>query len=148
MIEKLDSTVEVVRVIFKSTNKARQSLYGGSRILGRPYNYGYRKSGDVFDALVSDVIARPDSFNAYPCDKPFIIEGNELKNPCGDMGVKEQHGMLEDIPGIGPKIAEKMASMGINDQEDVLNNVDDEILNGLPPKARKAIKEWQESQRQ
>jgi predicted flap endonuclease-1-like 5' DNA nuclease len=63
------------------------------------------------------------------------------------MGVKEQYGMLEDIPGIGPKIAEKLVGMGINTQEDVLNNVDDEILNSLPPRARTAIKEWQESQR-
>ena len=147
MTETLDKKVDVVRAIFQSTNAARQSVYGGSRILGRPQNYGYRKPGDVFDVLVADVVARPDSFTAYPCDKPFIIKGEKVENPCGDMGVKEQHGMLEDIPGIGPKIAEKLVGMGINTQEDVLNNVDDEILNGLPPRARTAIKKWQESQR-
>lgn len=145
--KKLDHKVEVVRAIFVSSNVARQSLYGGSRVLGRPQNYGYRKPGDVFDVLVPDIIARPDRFNAYPCNLPFIIKGDTVEVPCGDIEVEEKVGDIEDIPGVGPKIAEKFAAMGIYTKEGVLNNVDEEILNGLPPRARKAIKEWQASQR-
>lgn len=148
MTENLSKETEVVRVIYVSTNAARTQIYGASRTLGgHPYNYGYRKPGDVFDAIVQDVILRPDMFHAYPCDKPFIIKGKSLENPCGDVGTKKQHGMLEDIPGIGPKIAERLVGMGINTPEDVVNNVDDDILNGLPPRARKAIKEWQDLQK-
>ena len=147
MTEKLNpEKVEVVRAIYTSANRARTSVYGGSRTLGRAQSYGYRKPGDVFDVLVNDVIARPGMFNAYPCDKPFTINGTKLENPCGDVGVKEQHGMLTDIPGIGPKIAKRLVGLGIVNQDDVLNNVDDEILNKLPPNSRTSIQKWQESQ--
>lgn len=148
MTEKIDPNIKVMRVIYASTNKARSQLYGGSRILGRPQNYGYRKPGDVFDVIVDDIAAQPNLFRAWPCDLPFIIKGTVVENPCGEMEAKEQVGTIEGLPGIGKKTAERLAKMGIYTEEDVLNNVDEEILNGLPPRSRKAIREWQDSQKQ
>ena len=148
MTQKIDPKIEVVRVIYKSTNAARSQLYGGSRVLGRPQNYGYRKPGDVFDVIVNDVAAQPNLFAAWPCNLPFIIKGTKVENPCGEMEPEERVGTIEGLPGIGKKTAERLAAMGIYTEEDVLNNVDDEILNGLPPRSRKAIKEWQSSQKQ
>lgn len=147
MTKKIDPDIKVVRAIYVSTNKARTSLYGRSRVLGRPQSYGYRKPGDVFDVIVNDIVANPSSFNAYPCDKPFIIEGDDVKVPCGKIEPEDRHGMIEGLPGIGKKTAKRLNDMGIYTPEDVLNNVDDEILNGLPPRSRKAIKDWQASQR-
>lgn len=147
MTKKIDPNVKVVRAIYVSTNIARHSLYGGSRVLGRPQNYGYRKPGDVFDVIVNDVIANPTSFNAYPCNKPFIIRGNKVEVPCGEIEPEERVGDIEEIPGVGKKIAKRLADIGIFTQEDVLNNVDEEILNNFPPRSRSAIREWQASQR-
>ena len=148
MTKTIDPNVEVVRVIYASTNMARSQLYGGSRVLGRPQNYGYRKPGDVFDVIVNDIVAQPNLFHAWPCDQPFTIENNKVINPCGEMGTEERVGSIEGLPGIGKKTAERLAAMGIFTEEDVLNNVDEKILNGLPPRSRKAIREWQISQKQ
>ena len=147
MAKEIDPNIEVVRVIYVSSNKARTSLFGGSRVLGRPQNYGYRKPGDVFDVIVNDVIANPLKFNAYPCNKPFIIKGSRVEVPCGEIEPEEKHGTIQGLPGIGAKTAKRLNDMGIYTPEDVLNNVDDEILNGLPPRSRSSIKKWQASQK-
>ena len=139
--------IEMVKAVYTPSGSGRHSLYGASRALGRPINYGYRKQDDVFNVAVADVILRPDLFIAYPCRKPFVIKGNTVEIPCGDMEPVEQVGTIEGLPGIGKKTAEKLAAMGILTPDDVLSNVDDDILNGLPPRSRSSIKKWQEQQK-
>ena len=147
MAKITEPQIEMVKVVYSSTNTARHDVVGTSRILGRPMQYGYRKDGDVFNVAVQDIILRPDSFLAWPCRERFIINGNVLENPCGEMEPEVRFGAIEDIPGIGSKIAERLTSMGILTPEDVLHNVDDEVLKSLPPRSRTSIKKWQEAQR-
>lgn len=148
MTENTDSSIKMVKVVYVPLNTARHSLFGGSRILGgRPIDYGYRKQGDVFNVAVADVILSPSLFVAYPCRDPFIIKGDNVEVPCGTIEPTESQGTIEGIPGIGKKIAKRLNDMGILTPDDVLKNVDDEILNNLPPRSRGSIKKWQEQQR-
>lgn len=147
MAKDVDPKIEMVKVVYVTLNTARHSLYGGSRVLGRPINYGYRKRGDVFNVAVSDVIVNPSLFVAYPCKKPFIIKGDTVEVPCGTMEPTESQGTIEGLPGIGKKTAKRLNDMGILTPDDVLNNVDDKILDSLPPRSRSSIKKWQEQQK-
>lgn len=147
-MSKANIDIQVVKAIYVSDNVARHPVHGTTYPtgFGRPLNYGWRKPGDVFNVAVSDVIKQPDRYYAYPCNKPFIINGNMLENPCGERDVQPA-GRLIDIPGIGEKIAEKLVANGIETQEDVYENLTLEVMQELqiPPRSRTAIAEWKEN---
>lgn len=149
-MSKKQTKIPMVKIIFKSSNKARQSVFGATKSFGgRPFSYGWRKPGDVFNVAEADVIARLDMFNAYPCDEPFTTDRGKLINPCGKMeSVEKVGGTLEDIPGVGPRMAEKLIDVGLETQDDVLKKLTPDLMKELkvPPKSRTAITEWQESQ--
>ncbi len=142
----MKADIKMVKAVYQGSG-GRHSVFGASRVLGRPIDYGYRSNGDVFNVAVADVIAQPSLFLAYPCRKPFIVKGDEVEIPCGEMEPKDSVGTIEGLPGIGKKTAQRLAKMGIVTPDDVLNNVDDDILNGLPPRSRSSIKKWQATQR-
>lgn len=140
-------TVESVKIIYNSLNKARHPVSGTTIVpaLQRSMRYGSRKAGDVFDVAVQDVLAKPDLFLAYPCGKPFVIDGGKLENPCGTrQSVLKDAGQLTDIPGIGKKMAERFQDNGIITQSDVMQLSEEAMFEiKVPPASRKKILEWQ-----
>ena len=136
--------VPMVKAIYTTANAARHPLHGSVKILsGRAVDYGWRKSGDVFNVAEVDIIARPDMFLAYPCKEPFIIKDGKVLVPCGKEKVSDGFDSLEDIPGVGPSAAQKLVDLGLYTPEDVLENADEGILEQLPAITRKKVAQWQ-----
>lgn len=138
----------MVKIVYDSANTAKHSVFGTERVLGgRAINYGWRKPGDVFNVSEADIMANLDLFLAYPCKEKFTVEKGKLVSPCGEIGKKEVvNESLEDIPGIGPRLAAKFMDHGLVSQQKVLDLLDDELMEELsvPPASRKKIKEWME----
>lgn len=143
-------SIPMVKVIYHSLNVAKHKVYGVNKLFGgRSLNYGWRKPGDVFEVAEKDVISKPQEFYAYPCDEPFRVEGGKLVNPCGKVqSVEKVGGNLTDIPGVGPRVAQKFLDVGLDTQEKIAKNLTEELMQELqlPPMSRNKLREWLESQ--
>lgn len=150
MAKKL--TIETAKIIYNSPNSARHSVSGTTIVpaLARSMRYGYRKPGEVFEVAEQDIIARPDLYLAYPCGKPFKIEGKKLVNPCGSReSVIQDVGQLTDIPGVGKKMAERFQDNGIVTKSDVMGLTEEMMFEiKVPPASRTKILEWQASKKE
>lgn len=144
------TSIPMVKVVYNSSNVAKHSVTGTEKLLGsRSISYGFHKNGDVFNVAEADVAARPELFLAYPCGEPFTVKDGKIVNPCGKVESKEVvGGNLEDIPGIGPRLAQKFIDVGLDTQEKIASQVTPDLLKELsvPPMSREKILEWQDSQ--
>jgi len=153
MSGKKKSDIKMIKAIYRGS-AGMSTVYGASRVLGNPISYGYHKDGDVFDVAVDDIIARPSSFNAWPCNRPFIIRDEKVKTPCTRMEPKdsaESHPepTLETIiglPGVGKKTAKTLEGLGVTTKDELLF-ADYKVLDKLSPASRKGIEKWQKRER-
>lgn len=144
------AAIPMVKVIYSPTNTAKHPLHGTVKVLnGRSISYGFRKQGDVFNVAVVDIAAHPNNYRAYPCNEPFgWDEGGNIIMPCPDTLEETMVAdNLEELPGVGPRVAERLVSAGLVTKEDVANRATDELMSdiGVPPASRKKILEWQQS---
>jgi hypothetical protein len=151
MSKKKKSDIKMVEAIYRGS-AGMSTVYGASRVLGNPINYGYHKDGDMFNVAVDDIIARPSSFNAWPCNRPFIIRDGKVKTPCTRMEPKESTEPTESVeppqetiiglPGVGKKTAETLKGLDIVTKDDLLY-ADYKVLDKLSPASRNGIEKWQ-----